>query len=72
MTISNINGAIEIDHIDRDLSAALRHGVIEVGIGEGYGDGPGGSYARWAEISLTINEARAFRDWLTSKIETES
>jgi hypothetical protein len=72
MTISNINGAIEIDHVDRDLSAALRNGVIEIGIGEGYGEGPGGSYARWTDIYLTINEARAFRDWLTSKIETES
>jgi hypothetical protein len=69
MTISNINDGIEIDHGDRDLSAALRNDVIEIGIGEEYGDGPEGSYVTWADINLTLDEARAFRDWLTSKIE---
>jgi hypothetical protein len=70
MKMSYTTEGIEIDHGDRDLSAALRNGIIEVGIGEEYGEGPGGSYARWADINLTLDEARAFRDWLTSKIET--
>lgn len=71
MKIGYTPEGIEIDHGDRDLSAALRNGVIHIGIGEEYGNGPGGSYARWADINLTLAEARVFRDWITSKIETE-
>jgi hypothetical protein len=58
---------IEIDHGDRDISAALRNGVVEVGIGEDYLGMTG--YARWAFIDLTLEEALVFRDWLTTKLE---
>jgi hypothetical protein len=68
MAVRHTAEGIEIDHGDRDISAALRNNIIEVGIGEGCGDGPGGSYARWAEINLTLDEALALRDWLASKI----
>ncbi len=61
---------IEIDHRDRELTAQLINGFIVVGIGERYGEGSGGSYAHYADINLTLDEARVFRDWLTLKIET--
>lgn len=69
MTISYTNKeGIEIDHGDEDLSAAFRNDIIEIGIGKNYGDGPGGSYEHWADIKLTIEEARAFHEWLESKL----
>ncbi len=61
------NSGIEIDHGDRDISAVCRNGNVEVGIGEAYKGAEG--YKRWAEINLTMDEARTFRDWLTSQIE---
>jgi hypothetical protein len=65
MTISINEHGIEIDHGDRDISAADRNGVIECMIGENYGDG---SYENAATINMTIEEARAFRDWLSVKV----
>jgi hypothetical protein len=72
MSINYYPNGIEINQGDRDLSACI---VItnnipkyQVGIGVGYGEGPGGSYLNWADITLTLEEAQVFRDWLNDTI----
>jgi hypothetical protein len=66
------NGGIEIDHGDADLSACLRDGVIELGIGEDFTNrhrtDKSQGYARYLEFRLTIDEARDFRDWLSLQL----
>ncbi len=66
MTIKYIGDGIEIDHGDRDISAAERGNVIEMGIGENYLGAQG--YERWAEIDLTREEADALGHWLPRRV----
>jgi hypothetical protein len=56
--------SVEIDHGDRDISADFRDGTIEVGIGHNYSGRRG--YEQYTDIDLTIEEARAFSNWLLS------
>ena len=68
-------GGIEIDHGDADLSAAIHEGKLEIMIGEDWAgrhhgpDRPQG-YLRSLDFKMTMEEARAFRDWLIAVVPT--
>ena len=55
---------VAIDHGDCDVSAAFRNNSVELAIGKNYQGGDKG-YDSYLDITLTMEETRVLRDWLS-------
>lgn len=69
MSIKEMNGGIEIDHGDVDLSTNVNSdGTIVVAVGGDY-TGVRGYAGGYLEINLTQEEARGLLSWLASAVD---
>ncbi len=67
MKITHVNGGIEIDAGNADISANVYNGMIEIAIGENFSNRDG--YEKYLDFRLNPEDARAFLLWLSSALD---